>query len=309
MAESLRIGRYAVPITNPDKILFPEAGITKRDLIEYYDEIGEVMLPHVKDRLMTLERYPDGIDGEKFYSKNIPKYFPDWVDRATVPKKGGTVTHIVCNNRATLVYLGNQAAITPHVSLHRADDRDHPDQLMLDLDPTVDDFREVVRIAGEVRETFDELGLPSVVKMSGSRGLHLVVPLDRSRDAALVRRFARDVAALVSARDPDRVTIESSKAERGERLYMDWARNSPGQHAVAPYAVRAKPRAPVAVPLDWSELDDKKLHPQRWTMKETLSRVRAGPDPWAGWRRRARSLKAARRRLDRLLEEHSIAPA
>ena len=309
MAESLRIGRYSVKITNPDKILFPDAGITKRDLIDYYDAIGEVMLPHVKDRLMTLERYPDGIDGEKFFSKNIPKYFPEWVDRATVPKKGGTVTHIVCNNRATLVYLGNQAAITPHVSLHRVDDPGHPDQLMLDLDPSVDEFREVVRIALDVRETFDELGLPSVVKTSGSRGLHVVVALDRSQDGAAVRRFGRDVAALMAARDPRRITIESSKAERGDRLYMDWARNSPGQHAVAPYAVRAKPGAPVAVPLDWSELDDRDLHPQRWSMKAAIDRARTSPDPWAGWRRRARSLKEPRKRLDELLEEHGIGPA
>ena len=309
MAESLRVGRYSVKITNSDKILFPDAGLTKRDLIEYYDAIGAVMLPHVKGRLMTLERYPDGIDGEKFYSKNIPKYFPDWVDRATVAKKGGTVTHIVCNNRATLVYLGNQAAITPHVSLHPADDLAHPDQLMLDLDPSIEDFREVVRIALDVRDTFDELGLTSVVKTSGSRGLHVVVPLDRSQDAATVRRFARDVAVLIAARDPERVTIESTKVDRGRRLYMDWARNSPGQHAVAPYAVRAKPSAPVAVPLDWSELDDRKLHPQGWPMKAAVERVRTGPDPWAGWRRRARSLDKPRWRLDRLLEEHSIRPA
>ena len=284
-------------------MLFPADGYTKADLVEYYRVVGPVMLPHVKDRLMTLERFPDGIEGEQFFSKNIPLYFPDWIDRETVAKKGGTVTHIVCNNEATLVYLGQQAAITTHVSLHRIDKPGYPDQLMLDLDPSEDDFDEVRRIAKEVRALFEELGLAPVVKSSGSRGLHVIAPLDRGSDAEFVRLFARDVARVAAARDPERVTTETTKVERKGRLYMDWVRNSPAQTAVAPYGVRARPGAPVAMPLDWSEVDDKKLHPQKWSIKTAVRRIENEPDPWAGWRRRARSLKTPRKRLDALLAE------
>lgn len=284
-------------------MLFPSDGFTKADLVEYYRAVGPVMLPHVKDRLMTLERFPDGIDGEQFFSKNIPRYFPAWIDRETVAKKGGTVTHIVCNNEATLVYLGQQAAITTHVSLHRIDKPGYPDQLMLDLDPSKDDFDEVRRIAKEVRALFEELGLPTVVKSSGSRGLHVIAPLDRSADAEFVRVFARDVARVAAARDPDRVTTETTKVDRKGRLYMDWIRNSPAQTAVAPYGVRARPGAPVAMPLDWSEVDDKKLDPQKWSIKTAIPRIEKEPDPWEGWRRRARSLKTPRQVLDGLAAE------
>jgi bifunctional non-homologous end joining protein LigD len=303
MSEEIKVGRRTVKITNPDKVLFPEDGFTKRDLIDYYEGISEVMLPHVKDRLMTLERFPDGIDGERFYSKNVPKYFPDWIDRETVPKKGGTTTMVVVTERATLVYLGNQAAITTHTSMHRVDKLGYPDQLMLDLDPSVDDFDEVRRIAKDVRGILDELGLASFVKTSGSRGLHVVAPLDRRSDVETVRLFARDVAVLAAKRDPDRVTIEGTKVDRKDRLYMDWVRNSHGQHAVAPYGVRARPGAPVAMPLDWDEVNDKKLHPQKWSIKTGLKRALSEPDPWAGWRKQARGLKEPRKKLDALLAE------
>ncbi len=303
MTETRKVGRRTIKLSNPTKVLFPDAGFTKVDLVDYYEAVAPVMVPHVKDRLMTLERYPDGVEGEKFYSKNIPRYFPDWIARKTVGKKGGTVTHVVCNEPATLVYLANQACITPHVSLFRVDRLDRPDQLMLDLDPSLDDFREVRRVAKDVRALLEELGLFSVVKSSGSRGLHVVVPLDRSCDIAFVRQFAHDLAALAAARDPERVTIESSKADRKDRLYLDWLRNSFGQHAVAPYGVRARARAPVAMPLDWSEVEKGKLDPQQWTIKSAIRRVADGHDPWKGWRRRARSLTEPRRRLDALLDE------
>lgn len=298
-----RIGRRLVKITKPEKVLFPDAGFTKADLVDYYAAVASLMLPHVKGRLMTLERFPDGIEGERFYSKNIPKYFPDWIDSETVAKKGGTTTHVVCNEQATLVYLANQACITPHVSMHRVDKLGYPDQLMLDLDPSVENFNEVVRVAQAVRSLFDELGLSSVVKTSGSRGLHVVVPLDRRHEVEEVRAFARDVAIVVAARDQRRVTTETSKAARKDRLYLDWVRNSPGQHAVAPYGVRALPSAPVAVPLEWDELGDRKLHAQRWTIKSTIDRIEQNGDAWNGWRRRARSLREPRKRLDGLLEE------
>jgi bifunctional non-homologous end joining protein LigD len=303
MSDEIKVGRRTVKITNPDKVLFPEDGFTKRDLIEYYEGIGDVMLPHVKDRLMTLERFPDGIHGERFYSKNVPKYFPDWIDRKTVGKKGGTTTMVVATEKATLVYLGNQAAITTHTSMHRVDKLGYPDQVMLDLDPSVDDFNEVRRIAKDVKALLEEIGLVPFVKTSGSRGLHVVAPLDGKADVEAVRAFARDVAIVAAKRDPERVTIEGSKADRKDRLYMDWLRNSYGQHAVSPYGVRARPGAPVAMPLDWDEVNDRKLHPQKWSIESGLKRALTEPDPWSGWRKYARGLRGPRETLDRLLEE------
>lgn len=301
----MKAGSRTIDISNPDKVLFPRDGFTKADLVTYYEAVAPVMLPHVKDRLTTMERYPDGIDAHRFFNKDAPNHFPAWIRRATVPKKGGSVSHVVINDAATLVYLAQQACITPHVTLHRVDDLEHPDQMMLDLDPSTDDFSVVRETALSLRGILDELDLFSVVKTSGSRGLHIVVPLDRSSSFAEVREFALHIAALLAVRDPTRVTVETSKAERGNRLFVDWLRNSFGQHAVAPYGVRARDGAPVAMPLDWGEVEDRRLDPRAWSIKTAVRRVSKEPDPWKGWRRRARSLNRARRRLDRLRDEVS----
>lgn len=301
----IRAGRRTIEITNPNKVLFPADGFTKADLVSYYESVAAVMVPHVKNRLATMERFPDGIAAHRFYNKNAPKYFPDWIDRVTVPKKGGSVSHVVINDAATLVYLAQQACITPHVSMLRVDDLQHPDQLMIDLDPSTDDFSIVRETALDLRGVLDDLGLFSVVKTSGSRGLHIVVPLDRSAEAEFVRAFARDLAESLALRNPKKVTIETSKKERGDRLFVDWMRNSPGQTAVAPYGVRARSGAPVAMPLHWSEVESKRLDPRAWTIKSAIPRAVDEPDPWHGWRRRARSLDRARSRLDELRDELS----
>ena len=299
----VKVGRRAIAITNPDKVLWPDDGYTKRDLVEYYQAVAEAMVPHTKERLATMERFPDGIGAHRFYNKNAPSYFPEWIDRKTVSKKGGTVSHVVINDAATLVYLAQQACITPHVTLYRVDDLEHPDQVMLDLDPSTDDFSIVRETALALRDVLAELDLFSVVKTSGSRGLHIVVPLDRSAAFPEVRTFAVQLAELMAARDPDRVTTEFGKAERGTRLFMDWMRTRPNQHAVAPYAARALPSAPVAMPVAWDEVEDPKLHAQAWTIESAIVRVTSEPDPWKGWRRRARGLAKAQARLTELRAE------
>lgn len=301
----MKAGSRTIEISNPDKVLFPRDGFTKADLASYYQAVAPVMLPHVKDRPATMERYPDGIDAHRFFNKDAPKHFPDWVDRATMPKKGGTVSHVVMNDAATLVYLAQQACVTPHVALHRVDDLEHPDQMIIDLDPSTDDFSIVRETALSLREVLDELALFSVVKTSGSRGLHIVVPLDRSSPFPDVREFALDLGGLLAARDPERVTIETRKAARGSRLFVDCLRNAFAQHVVAPYGVRARDGAPVAMPLDWSEVEDRRLDPRAWSIKTAIPRVANDVDPWKGWRRRARSLTRARARLDRLRDEVS----
>lgn len=296
---SIKVGRRSVAVSNPDKVLFPDDGITKRRLIDHYLAVARRMLPEVADRMITMERFPDGIDGQRFFQKSISDFFPDWIERKTVPKKGGTVTHVVITEKATLAYLANLATITMHMSLSKRDRPEYPDQLIFDLDPSVEDFSLVRRTALELRSLLDELGLFSVVKTSGSRGLHVTVPLDGRSPFEEVRRFARDVAAYMVSQDAGALTIEGRKEDRGDRLYLDWMRNSTSATVVAPYSVRALPGAPVAMPLAWEEVEDRRLTPRRYTLKRASKAIEE-PNPWQGWRRRARSLKGPARRLSRL---------
>jgi bifunctional non-homologous end joining protein LigD len=299
----LRFGRHTVETSNEDKVFFPDEKITKGDLIEYYQRIAETMLPYVKQRPLTMKRFPDGIEGESFFQKEIGDYFPDWIERATVKKEGGKVTHVICNNAATLVYLANQACIEPHLWLSTKDRPNNPDQLIIDLDPSGDDFDAVRFGARAVKVLFEELGLRPLLKTTGSRGAHVLVPLDRSADFDTVRRFAQDVARLLAERHPDKLTIETRKAKRRGRLLLDTARNAYAQTAVAPYSVRAKPGAPVAAPLDWDELGDGNLDAQRYNIKNIFQRLGKKSDPWKGLSRLGRSLNAARSRLDEMLKE------
>ncbi|HEX6686091.1 MAG TPA: non-homologous end-joining DNA ligase [Candidatus Limnocylindrales bacterium] len=284
-----------VEVTRPEKVLFPGAGITKRELVDYYLAIAPMMLPHLKDRPIVMFRYPDGIDGKAWVHKDIPDYFPDWINRVTVPKEGGTVTHVLCDDAETLAYLANQACITPHTWLSRADRLDNPDRLIFDLDPSTDDFAAVRRAANQVKKLLDELDLPSRLMTTGSRGLHVSVPLDRRAGFDDVRAFAREVAEVLAAQHPSTLTTEARKAKRGDRLYLDVARNGYSQTAVAPFAVRALPGAPVAAPLHWDQLKDRKLNARTFTLKSPPP-----VDVWSAEKVRGRSLTAARKRLAKL---------
>jgi bifunctional non-homologous end joining protein LigD len=298
-AVALKAGRRSVEISNPDKVLFGDDGITKADLASYYGGIAETMLPYVRERPAHLDRYPDGIDAERIVQKNVPGYFPDWVDTVRVRKKGGTVNHPVCSDAATLVYLANQATITPHVWLSRVDDLEHPDLLIWDLDPPRDDLELLRGAARLLRELLEEIGLAPFLKTTGSRGFHLVVPLDRSAPFDEVRELARDVSRVAVERDPDRLTVEMRKRNRGDRLFVDWLRNAYAQTAVPPYAVRARPGAPVATPIEWDELGS--VDSRSFTIANVHRRLSRKGDPWRGLRRHARSLSRPRKRLDRLL--------
>ncbi|MFC4611205.1 non-homologous end-joining DNA ligase [Streptomyces maoxianensis] len=293
-------GRRTVRINRPDKVLFPGEGITKADLAEYYRTVAPRMLPKLRGRPLMMERHPDGIDGPSFMHKDVPGHFPDWIHRAELPKEDGTVTYVLCDDTATLVYLADQACITPHRWLSRADRPDHPDQLVFDLDPPGDDFTPVREAARALHHLLEELKLPSAVMTTGSRGLHVVVPLDRRAPFDDVRDFARDVADLLAARHPDALTTAPRKQARRGRLYLDVQRNAYGQTAVAPYAVRARPGAPVATPLAWPEVDEPDLDARRWTMKTVPDRLDS--DPWQDTLRRGRSLAPARRRLAALTD-------
>lgn len=298
--ETVRAGRRSVRISRPEKVLFPADGWTKGDLAAYYKAVAPRMLPQLRGRPLMLERHPGGIEDHGFMQKDTPDHVPDWVRRAELPKEGGTVTYTVCDDTATLVYLADQACVTLHRFLSRADRADRPDRLVVDLDPPDADFAPVRTAARRVRGLLDELELPSTVMTTGSRGLHVLVALDARSPMDEVRAFARDAAALLAARHPDTLTDEPRKAARRGRLYLDVQRNAYGQTSVAPYAVRPLPGAPVAAPLTWDDVDDPEVTARRWTLADADELAQA--DPWRG-APRPRALGPARKRLDALRAE------
>jgi bifunctional non-homologous end joining protein LigD len=297
MSTEIRAGRRTVQISRPDKALFP-CGLTKLELARYYDAVAPAMLGHLADRPLNLERYPNGIEGQRIIQQRASDHFPSWIKRVRVPKAGGTVDHVVAQDAATLVYLANQAAITLHPWLSRADRLDRPDRVIFDLDPSGDDVAEVARGARAIGAILRELGLEPWVMTSGSRGYHVLVPLQRRADHDQVREFARAVADLAAAREPDLFTVEQRKAKRGGRILIDVMRNAYAHTAVAPYAVRPRRGAPVATPLHWEELSDPAMTPERFTVKDVPGRLERDADPWADVTRHAQSLSKARRALE-----------
>jgi|GEM_PF-451333 len=282
----------------------PEKAVTKEDLAAYHRDIAPFMLPHLADRPLMLEIHPDGIDGQRFMQKNVPAHYPDWVHRAELPKEGGTVTHVLADSAATLVYLAGQGCTTLHRWLSRADRPRSPDLMVFDLDPSGGDlaegFAQARRAARRLAELLEELGLAWAPMTSGSRGLHVLVPLVRRADVDEVRDFARETADVLAGRFPDELTTQARKDARGDRLYLDVQRNGYAQTAVAPWTVRALPGAPVAAPFAPDGLDDPRLGPRRWTLRTALGQART--DPWSHLPARARGLGPARRKLRALAE-------
>jgi len=292
----------SVEITHPDKLLFPGDGITKADLANYYERVSEWMLPHVKNRPVSMQRFPDGVDSKGFFHKDIPDYFPGWIRRVEVPKANGTVTHVITCDAATLVYLVGQNTITPHVWLSRSDRVWQPDRMVIDLDPPPgSDFGAVRRAARQAGELLSELGFTPFAQVTGSKGIHVWTPLRRRARHDEVRAFAGDIARVLAARHPGELTNEWRKEKRDGRILVDTARNTYAQTAVPPYAVRPRPGAPVATPIEWDELSDSKLRPDRWTVKNVLRRLAAKGDPWAEIASYARGISRARRQLDSLV--------
>ncbi len=293
-----------VQITHPDKVLFPDDGITKADLVDYYQTVAAVMLPLVSGRPVTMQRFPNGIGRGGFLQKQVATYFPDWIERVTAPNRRtrnattrDEVTYMVCRTPDDLAYLANQGCITPHVWLSRTPDIYHPDQMVFDLDPASTDPRALRLAAAALHRLLDELGLPSFLKSSGSRGLHVVVPLVPTAETDAVKVFSIAVVEVLAARRPDDLTTEGRIADRGGRLYLDIGRNGYAQTMAAPYAVRALPGAPVSVPLDWSELDT--FDPRGHTLRTIADRL-ARPDPWAELDQAASPLDQASARLAEL---------
>jgi bifunctional non-homologous end joining protein LigD len=289
-----------VNLTHPDKQLFGDSKIDKQDLADYYQTVAPAMLPHLRGRPLALERFPDGITGTGFMQKQLPAHAPPYVHRVTVERVGGgEVTMIRCDNAATLCYLANSAALTLHPWLSRGKNLHRPDRLIFDLDPSDDDFATVRMAARELHDILDRLGLASFPMVTGSRGIHVTVPIAARLDVDDVRAFALDVASVLVARHPDQLTTEVRKSERNGRLFIDTLRNAYAQHAVAPYSVRPLPDAPVATPVAWSEVDDRHLTPRQFTIRDIPDRLMHG-DPWRGIARRGPALARARTKLTKM---------
>ncbi len=297
----IKVGRYLVTTTNEDFILFPKSKITKGELVDYYYEIAPIMLLYTKNRPLTMVRYPRGIDQEGFYQKDTPDYFPNYIKRKIIKKKeGGSTAYVVCNNEATLVYLANQGCITPHLWLSKIDKLHYPDKMVFDLDPPPlgKNFALVRKTALRLKDILEEIGLVPFVKTTGSKGLHVVVPLKRTANFDEVRAFARQIAEQLIVQDSKNLTLEIRKDKRRGKIFIDILRNAFAQTAVAPYAVRPKEKAPVATPISWDEVHDSKLTSQRYNIKTVFKRLEKYGDEWEDMNKCARSIKVVQKMLD-----------
>jgi bifunctional non-homologous end joining protein LigD len=286
-----------VLVSRPDKIMYPDQGITKAEVAVYYHDVADVMLPHLTDRPITMQRWPNGVDGQSFYEKKVPNHFPDWSATATVGTSDGPQRQLMVQDIRTLTYLADQACLTPHTWLSRVDDLDRPDQLIIDLDPSSDDLAAVRHATMIVGEALDDLGLVPFLKTTGSRGYHVLTPIKPALGFADVRKFARSLADTLAGRHPDLLTTEQRKDRRDDRVFVDVLRNGYGQTAAPPYALRGRPGAPVATPLDWEELP--RTAPDRFDISSVRRRLQQRDCPWRNLRRHARTLGRVIDRLDR----------
>jgi len=287
-------------ITHPEKVLFPEDGITKGELAGYYEWIAPLMIAHIRARPLTMERYPSGIDGKGFWQKDVSRGFPEWLKRVEVPKKGGTVHHPLINDVRSLLWMANQNTITPHVWGARVPDLRHPDVCVFDLDPARDDPDAVRAAALALRGLLEELGLPSWVKTSGSKGFHIVVPLDGAADVDEVARFAHRAGSALVARRPDHLTKEFAKVDRGGRILVDTGRNGYSATFAAAYAVRAKAGVPVSAPCTWGEIESGAVGPRTFTLRNMRERIDAVGDLWVAMGKKKKPLRPAAERLTNL---------
>jgi len=281
---TLTVGDRDVAVKNLDKVLFPDDGITKGDLIDHYRALAPRIVPFLAERPITVQRFPDGVGAGGFYQKHAPDHAPDWIPRARHERReDGPMTQLVADSPAALVWLANQGAVTLHAPLARLDRPDRPDVLVFDLDPAEDYDDGVRRTALRLREILDARGLVSFVKTTGSRGFHICVPLRRDHGFDAVRAESRRIAADLVAACPDLATDAQRKDRRQGKIFVDVNRNAYGQTRVAPYSVRARPGAPVAAPLRWDELAGADIHPRRYSLSNIRRRLAQMDDPWAGW--------------------------
>ena len=285
-----------IRITHPDRMLYEELGLTKVELARYYESVAEWMLPEVRDRPLSLVRCPQGPGEACFYQKNIDDKFPDSIERVPVELGGGGI-YAAATSAASIVGLVQMGVIELHAWGSTTRDLDKPDRMILDLDPDPElPWRIVMGAAHHAREFLEGLGLESFVKTTGGKGLHVVVPLARRHDWDEVKAFSRAVAEGMEAERPRSYLTKASKAERRQRIFIDWLRNGEGATAIAPYSVRARPMAPVATPLHWDEVGGR-MKPDKFNVTSILRRLQhLRSDPWQPMRRKSQTITAAMKR-------------
>jgi len=258
-------------ITNKDKILFPKSKITKEQYIDYYRKIAKKILPLIRDRPITLQRFPEGIKGQIFFQKKVMDYYPKWIKTISVKRQERTsIKMAVINNLDSLLYIANQVGVI-HIWLSKVDKLDIPDRLIFDLDPPKNNFSKVKEAAKDLKKLLDLLKLPSFLMTTGSKGLHVVVPIKREKTFDEVREFAKKIALVLSNQNPKKYTIETRKEKRKGRVFIDYLRNSFAQTQVAPYSIRSIENAPIATPIEWKELS-KNINSQSFNIKNILKR-------------------------------------
>ena len=300
---TMKIGGHDIIMTHENKLVFPNSGISKGDVIDYYKKIANYMLPYLQDRPLTLHRFPKGIRQEGFYQKNASDYFPDWIKTIKIKKKDGWVNHVICDTKETLVYLANQGTITFHIALSKIDKLEYPDKLIFDLDPPNGAFGPVIASANTLRLLLEsELGLTSYPMLTGSSGIHIVVSLDQSENFDGVRAFAKNLAGYLAKKYPKDFTIEMRKDQRKGRLFLDYLRNSYAQTAVCPFSVRAFEGAPVATPIDWEELENGIHSSKAYNINTIFDGLTQKVNPWKDFDKHANNLSGAKKELEKLIE-------
>lgn len=303
-AGELRFGDVTIALSNTDRVVFPDAGITKGDVIAYYNDVADLMVPELRDRALTMERFTKGIDQGGFFQKHAQKHYPAWIPRVELGgqgKRSTSVEYPICNSAAALVYFANQGGIAFHIWTSHAATPLQPNEIVFDLDPPdASQFELVRKVARMLRDLCEELGLPPFVKTTGSKGLHVVVPVDGKAGFDQVHELVGGIAKLLIARDPDSITLEFYKKDRKGRLFFDTGRNMPGATFVAPYSLRGKPGAPISAPLTWNEVDDPALRPDGIKLRDFAERRAAVGDPWFGWRKHPGSVAKALAKLAKL---------
>jgi bifunctional non-homologous end joining protein LigD len=291
-----------VKLSSPDRVLFPEDGITKADLFEYYDAVADTIVPHLKDRPFTLKRYPHGIRQESYFQKQAPKGIPEWIPTrqfTTHPRDGGSrlVDFALVNSRHALLWMVQMNCIDMNAWYSRIDKPERPDYVVFDLDPPDDGFANAIRVAHHVREALDELDLRSYVKTSGASGIHVLVPIARRSTFQQTYEFAERVSRAVEERNPGLATTEWLKRKRPEgSVLVDHRQNGHGKTIASVYSVRPRPGAPVSTPLRWDELTED-VRPRDFGMREVLERVERHGDLYEPVLRGGQSLASALRSL------------
>ncbi|QCK16625.1 non-homologous end-joining DNA ligase [Mangrovivirga cuniculi] len=296
----MKISGHNIDISNTDKVFFDKENFTKGDVIEYYRDISDFILPHLEDRPLMLQRFPDGIDGDGFYQKEASDYFPEWIKTKSLKKEDGKVNHVICNDKATLIYLANQGTITFHGWLSKVDKIKYPDKLVIDLDPPSSDFEIVRKAAFLIKDTLEEMDVTSFLTTTGSSGAHVVIMLDGKCDFDQSRDFGKNLGDFLSAKYSDVFTTAARKEKRNGKLYFDIQRNAYAQTAVVPYSIRPIENAPIATPLDWEELKDKSINARSYDLKNIKRRLSQKEDPWKGARRSAYGINSLAERLKKL---------